>query len=837
MGLETQFQERALTLIQNGYRVIPIYAGQKRPGIDGWQSMHATPAHVRKWVGEGFENGNIGIVTSHNPAVDLDIYDAEMAEKMEAWVLSQFPDAPVRIGRAPKRLLVFSAVEAFSKVYADYVDQRGTKHRVEVLGDGQQFVAYGIHPDTKRPFQWMSLDEPLDTPADMLPELTHAKAREIVDKFGEFAKEAGWTYKGGSAGSNRAMVAAGDDDALLSLKPTLKITLAEVQHALSFVDGADDYDRWLMVGMALHHQSRGRQGGLDVWHEWSQQAHNYDSNVLDEKWESFKDLRGGNTVTFASVLKIANENEKKEKTAEFERAMNVLRTATSEEEIFGSIAKQLVGAVTAEYQIDFIAKKMQERVFELTEVKPRLDTVRKALLQAQNARKERKAEGKMPEWCDGWVYLKSADRFYHLDTKSELSEKGFNAVHDRLVLTEEDRMLGVAVPGSRAAALALNIYNIPAVDNTVYMPGWDKIVEVNGKVCANTFDETSVPAAKAPETAEERRAIRLMEEHFAVLLPDEEEKTMVLDYLSYCVQFPAEKIVWGVIMQGVEGAGKTTISKLMSRVLGPQNVGPVSATELQDKFTDWAEGRKLIFIEEIRLHGSNRYEILDKMKPYVSNEEVTIRRPYGSSYEIPNVANYWMFTNYWDALPFSRMDRRYYVVATFFQTKEQLTQWMLMHPRYFSDLYDVIAEHGDVLRHWLLHRTLSDKFQPKRPALDTRAKELMRDQSENSDETDTMETILEDSEDPEISEKLLNSDKMREAMSNEGHAPAQGRAWNSMLSRAGFVMIGRYRVWGRGCPNARYYTRHPQLFPRGRELEVIRQMLGISEDGELDPFA
>jgi hypothetical protein len=514
----------------------------------------------------------------------------------------------------------------------------------------------------------------------------------------------------------------------------------------------------------------------------------------------------------------------------------VLRTATSEEEIFGPIIKQLVGAVTAEYQVDFIAKKIQERMYELTEVKPRLDTVRKALVQAQNARKERKDDG-TPDWCKGWVYLKNADRFYHLDTKSDLSEKGFNAVYDRLVLTEEDRMLGVATPGSRAAALALNVYGIPAVDNTVYLPGWDKIIDLNGKTCANTFDQTSVPAARAPETEEEHRAIRIVENHFNVLFPDEAERTMVLDYFSYSVQFPAEKIVWGLIVQGVEGAGKTTISKLMARVLGPQNVGPVSATELQDKFTDWAEGRKLIFIEEIRLHGSNRYEILDKMKPYVSNEDVTIRAMFRGSYEIPNVANYVMFTNYWDALPFSRMDRRYYVVATFFQTKEQLTEWSLRHPRYFAELYDAIAEHGDVLRHWLLNRTLSDAFQPKRPALDTRAKELMRDQSESSDESDMLELVLEDSEDPEISEKLLNSDKLRNAMDDAGRAPPVGRAWNAMLSRAGFVMIGRLRVHGRGTALVRYYTRYPQLFPRGRETEVVRDMLGLNDASDLDPFA
>jgi hypothetical protein len=840
--METDFLGRGLRLIANGYRIIPIHAGQKRPGLDEWQMLQATPAMVKKWASNGFANGNIGILTAHNPAIDLDIYDAEMADKMEAWCIDEFGGTAVRVGRAPKRLLVFSAVEPFTKVYADYVDPRGTKHRVEVLGDGQQFVAYGIHPETRQPFSWVSLDEPLDKPAEDLPTLTAEMAGKVISKWGEFAKAAGWTFKGGSAGGSAVVKSRGtDDDALVSLKPRLKLTFAEVTDALAHVDGADDYDRWLMVGMALHHQSKGAKAGLDVWHEWSQEAHNYDASVLDSKWKSFDDMPSRNAVTFASVLKIANEHKKQESVEEFNRALNVLRTATSEDEIFGPIAKQLTKAITSDFQMDIVAKKMQDRVQELTEVKPRIETIRKALVAAKMSGREKQDTSGMPTWCKDWVYLKNGDRFYNLDTKSDLTERGFNAVHDRLVLSDEDRMLGVAIPSSRAASLALNIYNVPTVDNTVYLPGFDKIVDINGKKCANTFDETSVPAAKEPTTGEEFEAIARVENHFAVLFPDEEERTMVLDYLTYNVQFPIEKIVWALIVQGVEGAGKTLLSKLMSRVLGPQNVGPVSATELQDKYTGWAEGKKLIFIEEIRLHGSNRYEVLDKMKPYVSNEEATIRRMFGDSYVIPNVGNYVMFTNYWDGLPFSRMDRRYYVVATSFQSKEQMDAWNAKHPRYFSDLYDAIRDHGEVLRHWFLTRPLSPKFQPKRPALDTEAKHKMRDLSESSDESDVLNDILEASTDPELSDRLLNAEKLKAAFDDAGQPCPYGRSLSNLLAKAGFLSLGRFRIGGKGEPNVRFYTRKPDLFPRHRELEVIRTIqtdnLLAFDNADEDPFA
>jgi hypothetical protein len=833
-----EFLTRALACIANGYRIIPVKAGEKRPGLKDWETSHATEAQARKWAVNGFANGNIGIITANHPAVDLDIYDESMAHAMEAWLVERFGDVMIRVGQFPKRLAVFRTSQPFTKMFAQFSDPSGKKHKVEILGDGQQFVAYGIHPDTQRPFEWMTIDEPVDTPAANLIELTVDHAREVLAKYTELARAAGWKFIGGSEGRQVAE-AVDDTDALATFKPTLKLSMKEIADALEYTDQAEDYERWIMVGMALHHQSKGQRKGLEVWQDWSSQADNYSGDACEEKWKSFSENSGKRMpVTFASVLKIANERRTVVKAEEHTKALNILRTSTSEEEIFGPIAKLLVESVTAEYQLDIIAKKMQDRVFEITDVRPRIETVRKALAAAKG-RGDLVDATTRPAWAQGWVYLKNSDKFYHVDSKSELTEKGFNAQFDRMLLTDEDRLMGNSAPAARAATMALNLYNMPTVDQKVYLPGMDKLVELNGRMCVNTFDESSVPAAKAPESDEEHRAIAIMEAHFANLLRDPLERNQVLDYLSYNVQFPAEKIVWAIVMQGVEGGGKTTILKLLARVMGPQNVGPVSATELQDKYTSWAESKKMVFIEEIRLHGANRYEILDKLKPYISNEDANVRRMHKDSYEIPNVTNYFMFTNYWDALPLSGEDRRYYVVATWFQTKKQLKKWEDQHPDYFSDIYAAIRDHADVLRWWLLNRKISDTFQAKRPALDSQAKTQMRELSDHSEEADALADALEGSDDIEISDRLLNVDALKAKMEFMGVTVPYGKAMGSLLSKAGFHLLGRFRVdAGSTATPTRFYTRETDLFPKGHELETIRAIrAGTFQGDDGDPFA
>lgn len=848
MSESNAFVSRALTLVDNGYRVIPIQPGGKAPAAGkGWQDLHADEKMVRKWGSNGLANANIGVITESTPAVDIDIYDAAMAERMEQWVLDNVvgaDSAPCRVGQAPKRLLLFRSTEVFHKQQAGFTDPQGKKHKVEILSAGQQFVAFGIHPDTKRPFTWVSMTDPLDTPVDELPVLSLEDARRIVAEFERMATEAGWKRTGNTTRTTMVSASSSDgfEDGLLNYKRPLKTDAKEIRAALKYLSPDDSYDRWLEVGMALHHQFEGGDDGMALWDEWSSESAHYDRDEMELKWPTFNTSPDGRSaVTVATLFKYANDARATEQTEKFERVLNVIRTTSDVDKLFKDVCKEVAKACSHPFQYDIAATKIQERAKELTNVAPRIETIRKALA---NARSKKPTDSHVPEWCQDWVYLENGDRFFHLETKQEVTERGFNAKFDREIISEEDRAVGVAAPDAHAAQKALNVYNIPTVYSTVYLPGHPRVVEVLGRMRANTFDETSIPAAKEAETDDEREAIRIVEQHFRVTFPDLRERTIIIDYLAYNVQCPAEKIAWALLIQGAEGTGKTWLLKFMQMMLGPQNVSPLSAAALQEPTNNaWAEGSKMLFIEEIRLHGANRYEILDKLKEPVSNEDITIRRMQRDRYMIPNVTNYGAFTNYWDAVPLSKNNRRYFVVATQIQSDEDVARFNKMYPNYFDDLFGAIFAHPAVLRGWLLSRQLSDWFEPKRPAPDTAARAKMADLSEISEESDALMTIMEKSEDLRLSRTLVTLPALEDAANNLGLTLPKGRALMTILIKAGFHSLGRIVVDEGGDP-VRCFTREPSRydlsvgsdlssqardFLAGKVIEP-RKLLGLDED-------
>ena len=54
-------------------------------------------------------------------------------------------------------------------------------HPIEVLGLGQQFVAFADHPDTRRPYEWPQ-ESPADLPAESLPLVDEAMIRAFLDQ-------------------------------------------------------------------------------------------------------------------------------------------------------------------------------------------------------------------------------------------------------------------------------------------------------------------------------------------------------------------------------------------------------------------------------------------------------------------------------------------------------------------------------------------------------------------------------------------------------------------------------------------------------------------------------
>jgi hypothetical protein len=178
-----------------GYAPIPLDG--KRPQLKDWTAKTATTeAEIGLWAKLYPTGTNTGILTRSTPALDIDIMDAGAAEAIEELARERFEERGyfmVRIGMAPKRAVLLRTDAPFRKVAVTLTAANGgTGHRIEVLGNGQQVVVDGIHPDTNAPYCWHG-GRPGEVPWSDLPGISAGEAQTFVaDATALLAREFGY---------------------------------------------------------------------------------------------------------------------------------------------------------------------------------------------------------------------------------------------------------------------------------------------------------------------------------------------------------------------------------------------------------------------------------------------------------------------------------------------------------------------------------------------------------------------------------------------------------------------------------------------------------------------
>lgn len=791
-------------MIDNGYSIIPIQVGKKAPGFDGWQKSRSNRTQLEEWLDHGHRYSGVGILTAHTPAIDIDVRDEAMSKWAEAWVIDQVGKAPVRIGRAPKRLLVFRTDEPFKKMRSGkWVDPEwGQEHQIEILGDGQQFVAFHTHPDTGKPYTWPNGDSPLNVRSPDLPELLPEQAKALCDAFDAKCSELGWTLlKGARSTVGANSTTGGEENPWVEDTSPVDMSEDELRSHLLLVPNAEDHDVWFQVGMALYHQFDGSETGREMWHEWSETADNYDRDALDRRWDSFGiEGKGRAPITARYIIRLSKDA--------LASAAQVLAVELREEFLHAKdlTAWEKARAKTREAEIDALSRAAlaslaKERRDVITGTKTPLIEIKKALSYAP------KRQDKAPGWCEPWVYDVSDDRFYNLKSKISASKQGFDAMYDRRAMTKKDVLDGKSQPSQSASSLALNVFTIPTVGGRRYMPDRDEVFHEPDGVYANTYPAHEVPESPEVLKPRDKKAIARVKAHIAHLLPKEEEQVLFTDWLSWIVQNPGKHANHAVLLQGVEGDGKSFFAQMMRAVMGVSNVRMLNAHILESPFTDWAAGQCLACLEEVRLVNSkNKYEILNRMKPFITNDIVEVHPKGRAVMNVRNTTNYLFFTNFKDALPIDDDSRRYMVLFSQWQRKEALDRFKQENPTYYQDLYDTIANCAPALRHWLLHHEQSSGFNPLGDAPVTDARKYMIRQAK-PEFIQVLDDLIADNEHLGVSKEMVMVAAMTEAITARGLDFPQPKALASMLQRDGYESMGLVRI---GKARATVWSKYPE---------------------------
>jgi len=176
--------EVRLALVDHGFTSLVPLIG-KAPPFKSWQKIeNVTRSMLEAWGKNWPRASNTGILTKHTPTLDADILNEPAAIAIEDLVRERFEERGCilpRIGKPPKRAIPFRTLDPFPKITANLIAADGSAgEKIEFMGNGQQVVVAGIHPDTGKPYSW-PLGNPTDIAREDLPYISEAEAQQLVD--------------------------------------------------------------------------------------------------------------------------------------------------------------------------------------------------------------------------------------------------------------------------------------------------------------------------------------------------------------------------------------------------------------------------------------------------------------------------------------------------------------------------------------------------------------------------------------------------------------------------------------------------------------------------------
>ena len=422
-----------------------------------------------------------------------------------------------------------------------------------------------------------------------------------------------------------------------------------------------------------------------------------------------------------------------------------------------------------------------------------------------------------PDWFAGFCYVKSSDKYFNVNSGGTYSAEGFR--------TEFTRYMPHRSNGGKEDPViyARERWNIVTVDDLMYHPQQDVFFNHAGRQYANTFNPNSMPAPAAP-TVHCAAAIQAFQDHLYMLCGQRDWLYfLLLQWLAHNVQRPGHKIRWSPLIKGVQGDGKSIVGDLIFAAMGESNVKITSPSNISNKggFTDWATGKAINFIEEIRLEGKEKHALYNAMKLFVGDTRADVNRKGKASGDtMPNVMNHWANSNYGDAIPVDPRERRWLiifspynnideaVVAKGFPDADHLV-------RHFKMLGDSMRAEPGAWRGWLMSIDTST-FDPDGRAPNTPERESMRLMSGNTIDQAIVDVL--DAGGHGITREVFSSGCLMGAVKLKTGENPDNRGWNSTLTRLGYTQMTK-TVWFDGAA-------HRIWAKKQMEPAEIREKLG-----------
>lgn len=623
------------------------------------------------------------------------------------------------------------------------------------------------------------------------------------------------------------------------------------------------YDQWLEVGSALNWRYEGSEQGYDKWVEWSSRGSKHDLREMPTKWKSFNP-KTRNPTTLATIVMRVKESSVSSVLRELDREDIVQEGAqeSAQEPVEGaaktkekSVTRAIDGLVNGardiktedEYRtilrrinllsasrrevlstdVGRLATALVKSPFGVEAGFSKLqatDTVKQQLGYKTKAdfvpgeTVEVDEDGHAcvrigaPDWCKQWCFVIEGNVFYNLHTMKYVEKGAFDTQYasEPIVLGDADHPSANRLVAAKNWILMVDAVEFNPTKPSFYseLAGSEMVTDSDGvqrlrkpRTVVNSYAPPALsPAGDERMNTDESRAVidRLKWHTHFVIGNDDQERTL-FDWIAHNIQFPGHKITWAVLMQGFYGIGKTYYYELLKRIFGDY-AKVITDSDISSGFSAWATGSLINCIEEIR-NKTNKYEVIEALKPYITNASIPSTAKGKDPISLPNFTNYLAFTNYEDALPIDEGDRRYFVIFSKIKNKTQLKAELLsrvsemgleygdgedaVSGAYFDQLYGDLGNYMDVIYRFFLDYQISKNFVAKGIAPMTEAKQTMIDNSVPQYVIDVHNVIAAQKDNPVVNEHIVDTKTLARLCASEMDAP-KGRWLAKALSDLGY---------------------------------------------------
>jgi hypothetical protein len=290
------------------------------------------------------------------------------------------------------------------------------------------------------------------------------------------------------------------------------------------------------------------------------------------------------------------------------------------------------------------------------------------------------------EMWDGYTFI-TDENVILTDAGQKWNQSQFtNRYKGSVYMIDKDNGAGSTTKDPWEAFVGSRCLRMPKVDHSAFRPDMDpsEVWIRDGASYVNSFRRIDVARKKGDVTP--------FMQHMAKVLPIQRDRDILLAYMAALVQHQGVKFQWAPIIQGTEGNGKTLFSRCVSEAVGARYTHMPRASEIAEKFNDWLVGKVFIGVEDV-WYPEGRTEIIETLKPMITNSRLPIRAMRQSERTMDVCANFIINSNHKDAIRKTSNSRRWCVMFCAQQSKEDKIRDG-MTEQYFKDLYRWLANGG-----------------------------------------------------------------------------------------------------------------------------------------------